>query len=147
MSVAPAARRRPGARATNVATDAPLVPAYENEGRKFVRANLKKNEMASAEKVAKAECNKSMVAANISSFTFMEGNTTYDAVIAAGTEEKVSTEKLYGKVQSGEISLDQFVSMVTATQKAVKDMFGTNMLNSVLDTKPKDAELSIKARK
>lgn len=142
MAVSPRSRRR----ATNVDAT-PTVPEYETQARIFVRANKAKNEQASIEKVAKAETHKSMLAVNLNRFELLEGNKTYDCIIAGGTEDKVSTEKLYALVQDGTITLERFVKCVTATQKAIKDEFGTNTLNAVIVTSPTEVTLSIKERK
>lgn len=148
MAQSPRPRARPGARAINTdTTEAPAIPVYITQAEKWVAANKAKNEQASAEKVAATQVNKAMVAADLSTFEFTVGNTIYDATISSDTTDSVSTAKLYAKIAAGEITMAQFVSMVTATQSAVKDLFGTNMLNSVLDTNVKDAALKIKARK
>lgn len=142
MALNPAPRRRA------VNTDAtPLVPVHETHARAFIRANKTKNDAAKIERDEKQECHKAMLAANINSFELVEGNQTYDCIIASATEDKVSIEKLYAMVGAGEITLDQFVKCCSATQKAVKDELGTNVLNSVLVTNTKDADLSIKVRK
>lgn len=137
---------RPRRRATNVSS-APTVPVYETEARKFARANLAKNEAAGLEKAAKLECHKAMLAAKVSTFEFEEGGKTWDAVIAGGETNEVNVRKLYEKIATKEITLEQFLDSISAPQASVKKACGTNVLAGVLETTPKEADLSIKARR
>jgi hypothetical protein len=143
MSVNPPPRQR---RAVNLDAT-PLVPVHETKAREAWRANKAKNASASIEKAATLEAHKAMAAQNIGRFEFVEGNITVEAVIEGGSEDKVDTAKLYALVTSGEITLPQFVSVVTATQGAVKTTLGTNILAKVLTTKAKEATLKIRQKK
>lgn len=141
-ATSPAPRRR----ATNV-TATPAVPVYETEARKFVAANATKNEAARLEKTAKLECHKAMLAANVGSFEIEVDGKTYDAVIAGGTTESINVEKLWAKIATKEITVEQFLKCVSASQAAVKKECGTNVMAGVIETAPKEADLSIKVRK
>lgn len=144
MAITPAPRAR---RAVNVEATAPTVPVYETEARRFVRANKAKNKATKEEKEAVTACNRAMAAANVRTFEFEEDGKTYDAVIAAGTSDAINIDRLYKMVTDGKITMPQFLKCCSATQAAVKKELGTNMLNSVIDTKPKAEALTIKPRK
>jgi hypothetical protein len=138
----PAPRRR----ATNVQA-APAMPVYEIEARRFARANIQKNAAAKIEKESKLQCHKAMLAAKISTFTFEEGGKTFDAIIEGGQTETINVRKLYAKIAAGEITLDQFLEAVSAPMTSVKRVCGTNVMAGCIDTTPKEADLSIKARR
>lgn len=141
-----AANPAPRRRATNVSSE-PAMPVYETEARKFARANIQKNAAAKIEKDAKLQCHKAMLAAKVSTFTFEEEGKTFDAVIEGGQTESVNVRKLYDKIAAKEITLDQFLEAVSAPMASVKKVCGTNVMAGCIETEPKEADLSIKARR
>lgn len=142
MPIAPPPRRR-----ATIIDGTPSEPVYITEARKFIVANKSKNSFAAIEKAAKLECHKAMAAAEVGSFDITVDDVVYEAVIAGGTENSVSVPKLYKMVTDKKITMEQFLKCVGATQGAVKAELGTNALATVLESTPKEADLSIGKKK
>lgn len=143
MTVAPRARTR---RAVNLdAPEGPIIPPSEVHARNAYKANKAKNAAASDEKTHSKEAHRLFVAENRQRFTFMEGNKEVEVLIEAQKpKDEVSTEKLYALVTGGEITLEQFVSVVGATQGDVKKVLGTNVLMKVLNSTPQEPKFVIR---
>lgn len=144
MAVQPRTRTR---RAVNLEA-VPEVPLSETKAREAYTANKQKNHWAGVEKAASLEAHKAFAQEQRSSFEFLDGNQTVVVEMAAQKDaNEVSTAKLYALVGAGEITLDQFVSVVGATQGDVKKVLGTNVLAKVLVSEAKQPKFTIRDKK
>ncbi len=74
-------------------------------------------------------------------FTFRLGTKNIDVTYEQGDTSTLDQEKLLKLVGP-----EKFIKIATVTQKAVKDEFGTNVLNQCLDTGKGDFKVNVKER-
>lgn len=129
---------RPRVRALDVDAAAP-VDEIRLALEAYVKANEEKNAATRAEAAAQKALERALSAKGQTTAKEVIGNTQYTVTFLPGTRAVVDVRSLYSKVD-----LDVFLSIVTASQGAVKDAVGSNILASVVKDKDTDASLKIK---
>jgi hypothetical protein len=122
--------------------NAEVTPEMLEMAEAYFRLNAAKNEAAREAERAFKRLNSLMGVAEIERFEFMVGNQLVEAVIEPSTTKDVDVYALRKKVSEAD-----FMDAICATQTAVKDKFGVNILNSVLVEKEKPAALKVRTPK
>jgi hypothetical protein len=105
----------------------------------IVRANAEKNRQGRIEAAKKKELHSLMAKHGIENIRHEVDNELIEAVIAAGEKTTIDVAALYNAVE-----LPVFLSTVSATQGAVKEKCGSNVLAMVSTAKATDPVLSVK---
>ena len=117
-------------------------PAMISAAKGIYQSNSEKNKYTRAENKAKKALASMMAKVEgFGFFTFRLGTKNIDVTYEQGDTSTVDQEKLLKLVGA-----EKFVKIATVTQKAIKDEFGTNVLNQCLDTGKGDFKVSVKER-
>lgn len=123
------------------------VPDYVKDARAFLDANADKNAAAKLERTAFQSCMRAVAKKGIEKFEFKhgEGKSRRDYLGTYLPEEKVTVDAraLYALFKEGEITEDQFLASISATQGAIKSACGTNILAKVSETEKTEPKLKI----
>lgn len=124
--------------------------AYVGEARTFILSRLAKNEAVRMEDKARKACAKAMFEAGVKAFNFeveyKGNNLSYSAALERHDSVRVNCRKLYNLVKTNEISLDDFLDIVTASQSDVEALLGQASAQRVLSTIQKPIELYVTKR-
>lgn len=99
--------------------------------RKALEATLSRKQAQASEKDAKRVCAQAMHSVSVKDFAFNVENKRYRARLARPTTQHVCVQKLYTAVRNQEVTLDEFLSIVTPDDTAVLNRFGKDFYDRV----------------
>jgi hypothetical protein len=144
----------PRRRKVNVETNEPTRPAYETAGERAFLANRAKNAATSVEKKELETCLIEMVNSKVDDFSITvtlpegAGTAAVDFKIDRDDDIKPDIQELFKLVLAKEIAMEDFVSVCSTSQGAVKDKFGSLVLAKIMKPVPKESpKLKMKARR
>ena len=135
----PRTRARAG---SAVAADTAVTEAMRVDAREVYRANKEKNKGTREATKATKALQEKMAQASVRDFDFEVDGKTVDVIIEAATGTAIDIKKLEENTDR-----EAFMKIVTATQAAVKEHCGSNVLAMVSRTVKGDDKVKVKERK